>query len=308
VERASFYNQLDELYLNGDQRAIEAYILDMAQTYSANGDTVQWVMAMNELGSFYRGASRFDLSIKSFSEVLDTIAQYLGKENLNYAVTLNNLAGVYRMMGDHSIALQLFLKSKSIYHDCDFKVDVTYIALLNNIALAYQGSGNLKESEQNLLEALKELEKIPDCDVEKATTMNNLATLYLRMKKIEDSKIVLNKALLIFSEKRYSDNPHHAAALNLMGNICCKEEDYTSALPLFQKAICITEKFFGRNHDYAMACESLGAAYIKAGFQKEAIESLQKALAAFNDIQGMHDRSQRIQQYLENMRSEGMAQ
>ncbi|MFP3041413.1 tetratricopeptide repeat protein [Treponema primitia] len=64
-------------------------------------------------------------------------------------------------------------------------------------------------------------------------------------------------------------------------------ENYVLALKIFQKALFVREKAFGRGHlDTALSFNSVGLIYSKTRYYDEALESYQKALVVFEKIFG----------------------
>jgi tetratricopeptide (TPR) repeat protein len=64
-------------------------------------------------------------------------------------------------------------------------------------------------------------------------------------------------------------------------------KDYDLALKIFQKALFIREKEFGREHfDTALSFNNVGLIYSKKAYHDEALESYQKALVVFEKVFG----------------------
>ena len=128
--------------------------------------------------------------------------------------------------------------------------------------------------------------------------MNNLAAFYCQIDRVDNARAIVEKSLTFFAHEENANDPHHAHALNLLAGICYQEKKYTEAIKLFKYAIMLTEKNFGHNLDYAIACENLGTTYKLSGQLQEAAEYLCKAIAVFESIHGMQGRAQRVAEHL----------
>ena len=65
-------------------------------------------MVYNEMGSFYRGTSRYQESLSAFRKSQELVLDLKGRDTADYAVSVNNIAGTYRLMGEYEQAVSLF--------------------------------------------------------------------------------------------------------------------------------------------------------------------------------------------------------
>ena len=107
-----FFRELDEVYATGRSEAVECFLTE--KTAQACPRRLR-IAANNELGSFYRGSSRFEESVAAFRAAAELTACEMGKESLEYATVLNNLAGTFRLMGRQEDALSLFRQAGELY-------------------------------------------------------------------------------------------------------------------------------------------------------------------------------------------------
>ena len=110
-----FYRRLDQYYAEGDLEAVERFLLDYKQETKQRGGDVL-IAVCDELGSFYRGTSRYEESVSAFQEAGDAIAAQLGTDCVEYATLLNNMAGTFRLAGQQERAVNYFSKAVDIYH------------------------------------------------------------------------------------------------------------------------------------------------------------------------------------------------
>lgn len=97
---------------------------------------------LNELGSYYRGQGRYEVSERAFREALELLAQSRGTDSPDYATALNNLAGTHRLMGRLKEAEREFAACLTIYRETLGEGDILYAAGLNNLSLVCLDRGS----------------------------------------------------------------------------------------------------------------------------------------------------------------------
>ena len=287
-----FYQKLDKFREVNNPQATEQFLLGTVR--ENDEDSSEWLMAKSELAAFYRAYSKFDLAIHSYKEVKDAIVRTTGKNTSDYAITVNNLGGAYRMMGDPANALIWFREAKETYKNLQMSGDYYYATILNNMSLALLDSGDFDGAEQRLLEALNLMESVEGSNFEIVSSMTNLATLYCNTHRLEEARAITEKSLVYLEKNGYDGEPIQAASLNLLAGICHREKKYAEAIPLFKKALEITEKSLGHNVDYGVCCENLALIYKLEGQLQDSLEYLKKASVAFDNIFGMNERAARV--------------
>ena len=155
-----FYQELDSAYRQGLERT-EMFLLKSREEFQTAGNAAGLVAVHNELGSFYRGTSRYTESLTAFQLAGEEIIRRLGMDCAEYATLLNNMAGTYRLMGSPKEAAELFQQAIDIYRDQGAEDSYAFISVLNNISLAYQELGRLEEAAVYLEQALTKLRRIP---------------------------------------------------------------------------------------------------------------------------------------------------
>lgn len=253
-----FYTGLDHLYQTGRTDEIEAYI---RRTMEENrgccgGHGILFISCLNELGSYYRGISRYDESVRAFEEAERDILGDMGPESVEYATNRCNLAGTARMMGDYDRALLLFTEAAGIYNMVVGKESYYYSTVLNNLALLYLDRKEYEKGIECLTEALDRVRRMPGQKEEEAITLTNLAVASQRLLRIPEAEDYLSLAMRIY-ERLKDKGAHYAAALNMQGAICMGKKDYRGAEEAFVKARDATFQYFGENDDYARAKENI---------------------------------------------------
>ena len=215
----------------------------------------------NELGTLYRGTGQFGKAEEIFAVARDNIITHLGKDTLEYATILNNMAGNERLAGDLEKAEKSFLESARIYEKVIGRDNPLYCSLLNNLALLYMDQGRLEEAGDLLNDALDLKTGLGDSDSDKAVTLGNLGALYLRKGDLEKAEECLEEGIRLYSGPGGGEQVHLAALFNTLGAVLLKKNDPEKALEAYEKARDLTEKHFGRNHEYDIVTRNIE--YIK---------------------------------------------
>mgnify|MGYP000635799320 CR=1 FL=1 len=103
---------------------------------AAAATTPVFTAALNELGTYYRGASRYDESVQAFEEAGRDILSYGQKDTADYATNRINLAGTLRLQHQYDRALALYEEARHIYLRLEGRQSYHYAATLNNISLS----------------------------------------------------------------------------------------------------------------------------------------------------------------------------
>jgi tetratricopeptide (TPR) repeat protein len=239
---------------------------------------------MNELGAFYRGMSRYGESVEAFKNAMDSYYGLYDTKDDGYATIINNLAGTYRLMGKPDEALSLFSEALRIYESLDSYDKFGYAGLLNNMAIAYDQAGDTGKATEYTKRAIDILGSLDE--IAYATSYTNLASLYLKLDDMAGAENSLGEALNVFDKEENRLNPHHAAALNMAAAISVQREEYGQAIGKFNEALNITEMYFGKNVEYAIACSNIADVYVLTGKNGLALEYLRNTQDIFKRVYG----------------------
>ncbi|MDO4173578.1 MAG: tetratricopeptide repeat protein [Eubacteriales bacterium] len=299
-----FYRNLDARYGQGNLEQVERFLLQHVQKAQNNPEEMDELIAgYNELGSLYRGISRFAESIVMFQYAQELVCEKLGRNSMQYATVLNNMAGTYRLKGEYETAIRLFEESLDIYRQCGVENNETFASVLNNIALVYRETGQVSKAITYLEEALKLIAIIPECRQELAITYHNLAALYMAAEDREKAMDYVNRAMFVFEQCAEEENVHYAAGLNSLAAFLYAQGDNDTALRLYQKSARYTKRFFGENLEYGVTFRNMYWVYEKLGKRKEAIQSLEKAKQIFEKLLGAeHERTCAISDDLKRLK------
>ena len=279
-----FYSELDRVYANGED--VEAYLNDFASTLESEGQgsTDQYVMCVNELGSFLRGRSRYEESIGAFMKAVNVLKGRGEVASENYATTLNNMATAYRMMGDNETAKEFYFESLETYDSLPGGFDgYLYAGVLNNISGLYLSEGDFVQAKEYLNRAINILEKHPEYVDEIATSKTNLSSLYIQTEEFDKAEKTVTEAIALFEKLPY-ESGHYAMALNNQAVLKVKSEDYQGAIDIWEVVLVKIKEIFSENADYAYTSRNLATLYAKIGKYNEAEVKLKKVVEIFNTI------------------------
>lgn len=293
-----FYQELDETYSKGLEE-VERFLLGSRNAFQETENPAGLVAVHNELGSFYRGTSRYAESLDAFQAAGDEISRRLGTDSVEYATLLNNMAGTYRLMGRPAEAAELFQQAINIYRSQNAENSYAFISVLNNISLAYQELGQFEAAVENLEQALAMLRRMPGHLHEEAVTYHNLTALYHRMGRKEDARRCLEMALAAFEDCGGEEDAHYAAALNSLAGFLYNDGDYERAVETYQKAAAYTKRWFGENVEYAVTFQNMSWAWQAMGKPEEARRCLEEAERVLLSLFGPeHERTQAVRDAL----------
>lgn len=273
-----FFRELDEVYATGQSEAVERFLLE--RTSDCHPLALR-IAASNELGSFYRGSSRFEQSVTAFHTAAELTARELGEESLEYATVLNNLAGTFRLMGRQEDALSLFRQAGALYQKNGAECSYLYASVLNNMALVYRETGELVQAANCLEGALELICALPDRVQETAITYNNLASLYLASGQEEKAENAIRKAMDTFAQCDREENVHYAAGLNSLAGLLYQKGEYQKALELYEQSAEYTRYFFGENLEYAATWKNMAVVNKRMENRGAAANCLCRALEVY---------------------------
>lgn len=281
-----FYTKLDDLYERGTAYELEIFLGESVEDFLANGQSDEYISALNELGSFYRGGGRLGEAIDAFKRAKKAWEEKRDTKGQGYAVILNNLAGAYRMDGQNVEALSLFLDAMSVYDALAERDGYCFASLLNNIALVYAQMNELDkaiEYTRRAAEAVKGADALAF-----AISGVNLAALFLKADRTQEAKAALIDAEEAFLAGGYMEDAHFAAALNIDAALEVAEGNFDSALKKYGHSANIIKQFCGENNDYMTVCANIAQTHMLAGDHEKAAEHHERALDVAERLFGKH--------------------
>ena len=243
----SFYQQLDRLYAD-EPRSVESFLLDSLAAFRQAEDQEGIIAASNELGSLYRGQTRYDDSTVAFQEALDRMEALGLKGSVPYLTALLNRAGTYRLGGRAEEAVTDFRTVLTLLEG-QSGANVPYIraSALNNLGLTYEELGRLDLAEDYAVRAMEVIRTQPGTEAEVASSQNNLATICLRQDRLEEADAWIARAMPYYESEAARQDPHLANAYTTLAAIRCRQDRLEEALAAYDTAAPVMERFFGRN-------------------------------------------------------------
>ena len=216
-ETREFYKELDRHYRALDNEKTCEFLQEMAdetrgqhasgdeRTYGVSGAETpecnyDYVTVCNEYGCFLRNTSKWERSLETFKEALLELERHQQQDTANYATIRLNMAGTFRQMGNYDKAIELFSESEAFFLNSEDKGKYSYLlaSVYNNLSLVYQDKEDYEQAAECGLEALKYL---PDHkDVQRATTLNNLAGVCLKQGRLDKAEETVNESIGILKD------------------------------------------------------------------------------------------------------------
>ncbi len=257
METVNFFQELDALFKAGNIKGAEQYLIGAMERAAGSHDLPALLAAANELGGILRVTNRLGEAGKVYG-IAEEIIRFLGLENtLQHGATLLNRGSVYTEANEPEKALKLYRKAETIFLNAGLERDYQMAALYNNMSHAYDKLGEIEKALPCAEEALEIIKNLRGYDTELATTHTTLASRFSKLMKYDKAWNHLKEAERIFLRKPGKTDPHYAAALNAMGEICCRKGRYDEAAAYFKKALEIIRENYGENQYYREVSSNL---------------------------------------------------
>lgn len=279
-----FYDQLDQLYAENPQ-GVEGYLLDALARFQREADGDGLIAVYNELGSLYRGQTRYEASIQAFQQALDGMEERGLAGATPYLTALLNRAGTYRLAGRGEEAVEDF---RSVLALLDGQTgDGAYIraSALNNLGLTYEGLGRMDAAEDCALRALELIGRLPGMEAETASSQNNLAAMCLRRDRLEEAERWIGQAMAYYQGPAGERDPHLANGYSTLAALRCRQGRLEEALEAYDRAAAAMERFFGRNLNCAAALYG-GAVAARGLGRADSRSRMEEAAALYEALQG----------------------
>ena len=256
-----FFHTLDGLYADGRHDEIEDFLRrTLAQhRICCGGHDAVFTAALNELGTYYRGAGRYDESVQAFEEAGRDILSYGQKDTADYATNRINLAGTLRLQHQYDRALALYEEARHIYLRLEGRQSYHYAATLNNISLVYLDQKDAAKALAYAQEALAIVRTLPDSQEEQAISLINSSTAHYQLGQREAAAEEARQALACYQEVP-EKGIHYANALNLQAILYLDQGQYQQAYDGFIQAAQYIEAMLGKNEDYRHAMDNAAKA------------------------------------------------
>jgi len=270
------YDLISNVYENQGQLQKCVSSCDSAKYYSSLiDDPIGVIFFTNNKAAIYIKMGRYFEAIQSFEEV-KSISERINRPS-SHAAALNNIGVVYHYLGDDKASLDYFIRAYELRIENNITKKLAYS--LNNIGAIYSNYGNYSEAleyhrkamnaalkhndKYNYLvaiintgldfsflkdynnsikyyqKALKEAKEQGDKTLQ-SHALERMSAVYLELGNPTKAKPLLIDALRL--AKQNGNNYDIASFSNSLGNIYLNEEEYATAISLFNEALEVSKK------------------------------------------------------------------
>ena len=232
--------------------------------------------ALNNIGIISYRRGMYEEALSYYGQALQ-IRRELGNRS-HVGSSLNNIANVHKAMGETEKALDLYNQSLEIGREMDEEFSQGQV--LNNIAGLYVNDGNYDEALTFFGQALEIKRNLGDRR-EAARTLDNMANIYLFRENYAKALQLAGEALILRQD--VGDQRAVSSSLHGLGYINMMKEDYAEAfnyLNMFNDQALTN----GDKSGVGMSFHFLGECYLLTNNLPASIESLQKALQIWSDL------------------------
>jgi len=228
-----------------------------------------YIANMNNQAKLDQMNGKFNEAERAFDEAMDLVKTTLSDKSMQYAVVLNNKAMLYQSMGRYEEAIAIMKDAIRIADEAKswFEGSKSFDSrkFSANLAFLYQVSGNYPDAENTYASIKKVFESRNQTNnVEYANLLNQIAILYIQMKKNDQVEALLKKSAEVYKKIVTEENPYYAKVVSDLGTFYRMTERYADAETNLQKALAIRERTLGTSHpDYAKTKEELAILYWK---------------------------------------------
>ena len=212
--------------------------------------------------------------------IADTLIKFSrSKGNIKgAAIGLTYKGRVYYKKDDYEIALDLYQQSLDIYEELDDKAGIA--SIYNNFGSVYKNKDNNIQALNYYLKSLKIKEEMGAELVTQASTINNIALIYLDQGNHSKALEFAQRSHDIYEATNNKINK--GITLGVLGNIYLDQGDYNNALIAHRKGLQIFEEYNAKGA-IAEVNKQIGINYIKQGGNGLALNYLQTALALYEE-------------------------
>jgi len=258
--------------------------------------TIQWFDNILKSFSMYyklkelEGELR-DQNLLSHLQMLESHSQFLKLDTprSRFGIFENLIGQMFFSLGDLKSSLSYFMRSLKIGEDIVHNGVIGYAC--NNIGLVLDWMGDPKTSKIHLERSLKVAKEYPNEYDFMEVTMSNLGQVYRHLGETRKAKELLETSLKLIEKRQ--DKGYGKAGVWMAMNLCQLAEVYgdlgesTQAIGVFEKALEIREKYFGKNdRKVAETLIGLAESYINTGNPIAAKEALERSLDIFEKDYG----------------------
>lgn len=217
--------------------------------------------ALNNYAVLHYNLGQYNESEKEFESAISTIQANNQQTNMPYAIVLNNKAILYQSMGRYDAGAKLLEEALQVASKIQGSKANSVLKFFSNLALLYQQMGKYTEAERIYQGLEKRLEKGKP---EYANMLNNVAILYIVMKKDDKVEDMLKRSAGIFKQSMGETSPAYAKVVSDLGNFLRYKGRYDEAAQMLKAVLANREEALGSDHPLSVQSkEDLAILYWK---------------------------------------------
>lgn len=240
----------------------------------------------NTLGIISRYQGNYRLALQRFQKSLSIRRAKLGTNHKDTAHTLSNTALMMAKLGYYREAEPLYRQALEANNKLLGPLHAHTVSTLSNLGLLNMDLGNFTLARSMLEDALARTRKTDrkKRTVNLATSISNLAVLYVTTFEFSRAEPLLNEALAIDEDQHGKEHPNLATTLNNLGELYRATGRFPEAEAALLRALAIDRKFAGPGHpEHAATLVNIAGLYTETGRINLAQEHLATALAIVRD-------------------------
>lgn len=220
--------------------------LRIADKFDSNDPRIP--ITWNKLGMIYDALGRFSEADRLYRRALTSVEHAKGKTNPDYGTLLNNLAGVYVEQGRFNEAEPLIRQAVAIDTAVLPPDDLRLAMVRSGLGDLLIRHGRYRESERLLNQAIQVFEGRPGAGRDLGIARNNLAVVRRFQKRNEESRDLLERALVAIETDAGPNHPALARVLNNLGTAYAALARPQEADQAFRRSVAIAGDRLGTEH------------------------------------------------------------
>jgi len=280
---SKFKNNLASVHLiQGNYKEAQAYYEEALGVleFTKDRDRMDTLVLRSNLGIVQRIQGEYEAAQKTFEQVLEKRTNMLGHKHPQIADTLFQLCSVHHQLGHWQRAQTLCTRSVEIQKNILGNTLKTAHPFMVLADLSRQ-QGDKRQARIFYERALALQERyLGPMHPQLATTLSNLGDLLTELGALEDSKNVLDRALLILESSSSTKTVTYGVTLHNVGRLEFKRKHYRKSLEQYRKAVHVFKSVVSAQHPYiGYTFNAMGESYLEEGDWRHASNTLSKALA-----------------------------
>ena len=254
---------LDAYFDQNDIQGAKSYLEDCLRVAVERDEPETVIICLNELLGIARETENVSEGMY-YAGIVEKLMDESGLQGtLPYATMLINTANAYRAFHEMERSEMNFRRAEEILVKMPDIDPFKLAELHNNLSLLMQEQGDYEGAAIELRKALEIVQKTPGKRFEEAVTYANLAATYGALLRDNEAENCALKSAEIFKERNVYD-AHHAAALNVLGDIHVSRGEREKAMDYYVMAANMILSSIGDTTPYRQIREKLDAIGYKA--------------------------------------------